>query len=108
MKHKARKKYTPFEKVLGLLPKLSVAESLLVHDVLLKPTKDHIQYIKRELKAGHMRSHYRTVYPDLPVRIIEEPKEYGRWVKGKWRPYSKKTIKKYTIPMTISDKPTPL
>jgi hypothetical protein len=85
---KKRKTYTAFEKVLALIPKLSMAECMIIHDVIETPTSAHLWYVKYSLKHGRLSSHNRTVDPNKPIKIKDKP----------YKPLR---------PMTISDKPIP-
>jgi hypothetical protein len=109
IKRRIHKKYSYFERVLMLLPKLSAAECLLARDAIEEPTGQHIAYMRDSLKYRHWRSYKRTLNPDKRVKIYEEPYlgwAYGRWVNDEFQPIDEDELKKHILaPMVISDTP---
>jgi hypothetical protein len=97
-----RRRQTPLEIALSQIPKLSVAECKLLWEALKLPNAQRVKNIKRDYRKGR----YKDVF-DAPVKIALEPHNtsYGHWVNNRWRPYSKRFIKKQHRQMTISDRP---
>lgn len=97
-----RRRQTPFEKALDLLPKLSVAECKLLLQALKQPDVWMIKNIKRNYQEGFYKDKFNAL-----VKIAEAPKHdsWGRWVNNRWRPYGERFIKKQHRQLTISDKP---
>jgi len=98
-----RRRQTPFEIALSQIPKLSVAECKLLWEALNRPSAWNVNDMKRGYREGRYKDRL-----DAPIKIAKVSHDepfWGRWVNGRWRPYSQRFIKKQHRQMTISDKP---